>query len=112
MHTSESTHSGGWLYTVSSFSPPVAAWKFQSYRTAVYHAAGHSDLGREMVAFSLQCLVYLPDVDEIVPAFRSRGPRLDQLEDFGSHFAVDGSRSYGLKEGSKVVHELSGGDFG
>lgn len=45
-----------------------------TYRTAVDHAAGHCNFGRELEALSLECLVNLANVVELIAAFRSCSP--------------------------------------
>jgi hypothetical protein len=42
----------------------------------------------------------------------SRGPGLDELEDFGAHFGIHGAGTDGLEQRNQALHELSGGDFG
>lgn len=83
-----------------------------TYCAAINHAARHRDPRRELIALSLQTLVYFADVRQLVPPFCGAGPRLNELENLGFHFGIDGDRANGLEERGQVVHELAGGDLG
>ena len=85
-------------------------WK--TYRATIQHAAGNGDSGRELETLPLQRPVHLPDVSKFVAAFGSRGPGLDELEDLGAHFGVDGAGADCFEKGHQTLHELSGCDLG
>jgi len=109
MHTSESIHSGGW-YTDVSIKRGGGATA-DAYRTAINHATGDADPGREHKTLPLKRLVDFADIIQLVSALGSRCPRLYQLEDLIADFGVDGGWSDGFQEGDQVVQKLARGNL-
>jgi hypothetical protein len=83
-----------------------------SYRTAINHAAGHGNLGGELVSISLQRSVHFANVRKFVSTFGCTRPRLYQLKNFALDFGVDSSAANCLEKRHQVVHKLAGGDLG
>jgi hypothetical protein len=84
----------------------------KTYRTAVYHAAGNGDTGRELEALSLQGPVHLSQISEFVTALCSGGPGLDEFENFGAHFGDGSTGADSLQQRDQALHKLSGCDLG
>jgi hypothetical protein len=84
----------------------------ETYRVTVDHAAGNSDSGRKLVTLPLQGLVHLSDITEFVTAFRGCGPQLNELEYFGAHFGVHGTRTDRFEKRHQALHKLSRGYLG
>jgi hypothetical protein len=82
-----------------------------AYSAAIYHAASNRSLWRELVAVSLQTLVDLPNIGQVMAPFCGHGPGLDKLENFAFHFGVYRDGANGLQQGHEVVHKLSRGYF-
>lgn len=110
MQTSESTHSGGCAQEVSGLFGREYSWPC-TYRTAVYHATRHGDSWWKMETLSLQSLIDLTDIVQLVTSFGCCGPGLDAFEDLRSNIVVDSGWADGFQQGSQVVHELSRGYF-
>ncbi|KAJ6437693.1 retrovirus polyprotein [Purpureocillium lavendulum] len=84
----------------------------ETYRTAIYHAAGYGDARRKLIPLALQRPVDLANVAQVVTVLGGAGPRLYQLQHLALDVGVDGDGPYSLKQGHEIVHELARGNFG
>lgn len=81
-------------------------------RTAIDHAAGDGRSRWKLEALSLQCLVCLINILELVSVLGGCSPGLYQLQYLSSNIHVDRRGSNCVKKGDQVVHELPGGNLG